>query len=230
MTWSGDGADLPGLPSPQRAARRRQPNLKTSKLTLPKTKSKELQVPKFKVPSHSRKMASTGAAPPAAPDAPPARENRLLKRVFSVPSVDELSQVLKQADGKDRVVGLLQYIALFASGGRPGPLTSIGLGLNDARRPFRLYKPIESLLPILKGRAPTTQSAPPPKKQSLLAQRSTRYPRLRVNPPTQVLTSHDERAHHRRCSVRACDVPIPAHKLSWRGLRLPSNSRGFGCS
>lgn len=35
--------------------------------------------------------------------------------------------------------------------GRPGPLTSIGLGLNDARRPFRLYKPIESMLPILKG-------------------------------------------------------------------------------
>lgn len=35
-------------------------------------------------------------------------------------------------------------------GGRPGPLTSIGLGLNDARRPFRIYKPVESMLPLVK--------------------------------------------------------------------------------
>ena len=88
-----------------------------------------------------------GKLPPRAPS----RENLILKRVMSIPSVDEIGQVLAKADGKDRVVGLLQYVALFASGGRPGPLTSIGLGLNDARRPFRLYKPIESMLPILKG-------------------------------------------------------------------------------
>jgi hypothetical protein len=152
-------------------------------------------------------MASSGAAAPAAPDAAPARENRLLKRVFSVPSVDELSQVLKQADGKDRVVGLLQYIALFASGGRPGPLTSIGLGLNDARRPFRLYKPIESLLPILKGRAPLPFLQPPSRPFQQLKYKTDTYtknkdycstlhspPRLRVNPPTpKLLTSHDER-------------------------------------
>mmetsp|Transcript_28537 Transcript_28537/g.45777 ORF Transcript_28537/g.45777 Transcript_28537/m.45777 type:complete len:307 (-) Transcript_28537:5189-6109(-) len=85
------------------------------------------------------------------PPRAPSRENRILKRVMSIPSIDEMGQVFSKADGKDRVVGLLQYIALFASGGRPGPLTSIGLGLNDARRPFRLYKPIESMLPILKG-------------------------------------------------------------------------------
>jgi hypothetical protein len=57
------------------------------------------------------------------------------------------SEILKRADGKDRVVGLLQYVAMVISGGRPGSvLTSIGFALNDARRPFRLYTPVAVLI------------------------------------------------------------------------------------
>lgn len=103
--------------------------------------------------------ASSSPASSSPASARPAPENRVLKRILSVPSVKDMSDVLSVADGKDRAVGLLQYVALFASGGRPGPLTSIGLGLNDARRPFRLYKPVESMLPLLRRGGPRGEGA-----------------------------------------------------------------------
>jgi hypothetical protein len=71
-------------------------------------------------PPNASNSNGNSNAPPRAPS----RENRILRRVMSIPSVDELGQVLAKADGKDRVVGLLQYVALFASGGRGGAFTT----------------------------------------------------------------------------------------------------------
>ena len=106
----------------------------------------------------SKKEKEMASSPPSSglPPRAPSRENRTLKRVMSIPSVDELGQVLAKADGKDRVVGLLQYIALFASGGRPGPLTSIGLGQGPLHGSGHHSPP-----PPL-PRAPPAQLKPPP--------------------------------------------------------------------
>ena len=77
----------------------------------------------------------------------PRDSTTVVKRMTTFPTHACWSEILKRADGKDRVVGLLQYVAMVISGGRPGSvLTSIGFVLNDARRPFRLYTPVAVLI------------------------------------------------------------------------------------
>lgn len=86
------------------------------------------------------------------PDPPPPLENRVWRRIASFPaSLDDLSALLANAEGRDRCVGLVQDILLLASGGEPGALTKLGLGLLHARRPFRAHKPMECLLPLLRS-------------------------------------------------------------------------------
>ena len=80
---------------------------------------------------------------------PPIRRDstRVVNRLTTFPTHACWSEILKRSDGKDRVVGLIQYVAMVISGGRPGSvLTSIGFALNDARRPFRLYTPVAVLI------------------------------------------------------------------------------------
>ena len=88
------------------------------------------------------------------------------------------SEILKRADGKDRVVGLLQYVAMVISGGRPGSvLTSIGFALNYARRPFRLYTPVAVLIDtfLTKGARAT-----PPRPESI----SIPFPAVTLSNPS----------------------------------------------
>ena len=58
---------------------------------------------------------------------------------LSKPLVSKLTQPAPPytADGKDRVISLLQFVALFFSGGKPGHFMSLSMALNESRRPFR---------------------------------------------------------------------------------------------
>ena len=42
--------------------------------------------------------------------------------------------------GKDKVIALIQYAAMFTSGGEPGLALNVQKSFSAARKPFRLYK------------------------------------------------------------------------------------------
>ena len=90
-----------------------------------------------------------------------ARANRALARITTAPTADEMRALMSRADGADRVVGFVQDVLMLAGGG-PGACTNVALALNDARWPFRAYKPVENLLPLLRG-APQPHACPPPR-------------------------------------------------------------------
>jgi hypothetical protein len=54
---------------------------------------------------------------------------------------EQCKGLLAKSDGKDKTIALLQYAAMFASGGEPGTALAIQKSLGAARKPFRLYKP-----------------------------------------------------------------------------------------
>ena len=61
----------------------------------------------------------------------------------------QLKGLLAKSDGKDKFVALLQYAAMFASAGEPGRCLSAQKSLSAARKPFRVFKPIEFLMPLV---------------------------------------------------------------------------------
>lgn len=90
-----------------------------------------------------------------------ARANRALARITTAPTADEMRALVHRSDGADRVIGVVQDLLMLAGGG-PGACTNIALALNDARWPFRAYKPVENLLPLLRGAPRTPGVAPTP--------------------------------------------------------------------
>jgi len=66
--------------------------------------------------------------------------------------------LLSKSDGRDKLLAAMQYAAMFASGGAPGAAQQIQKNLAGARKPFRVLKPIDSIMPLLMG---------PPKKGAL---------------------------------------------------------------
>ena len=68
---------------------------------------------------------------------------------------EQCKGLLAKSDGKDKTIALLQYAAMFASGGEPGTALAVQKSLAAARKPFRLYKPIEILVPFLRSPAAT---------------------------------------------------------------------------
>jgi len=64
---------------------------------------------------------------------------------------EQCKGLLAKSDGKDKTIALLQYAAMFASGGEPGTALAVQKSLAAARKPFRLYKPIEILVPFLRS-------------------------------------------------------------------------------
>jgi hypothetical protein len=97
------------------------------------------------------------------------RANRVLARVTTAPTADEMRALMHRSDGADRVIGFVQDLLMLAGGG-PGACTNIALALNDARWPFRAYKPVENLLPLLRG-APRTPGVPPTPRATLHGRR-----------------------------------------------------------
>jgi hypothetical protein len=51
-----------------------------------------------------------------------------------------LKGLLGKSDGKDKAVALVQYVAMFTSGGEAGYALAVQKSFSAARKPFRLYK------------------------------------------------------------------------------------------
>ena len=62
---------------------------------------------------------------------------------------NQLKGLLAKADGKDKFVALLQYAAMFVSAGEPGAFLAAQKSLSAARKPFRVFKPVEFLMPLV---------------------------------------------------------------------------------
>lgn len=107
-----------------------------------------------------------------------ARANRALARITTAPTADEMRALMRRSDGADRVVGFVQDLLMLAGGG-PGACTNIALALNDARWPFRAYKPVENLLPLLRGAPRTPRACPPPHtRRSAVEDVARRHPHV----------------------------------------------------
>lgn len=52
----------------------------------------------------------------------------------------QLKGLLAKADGKDKFIALIQYAAMFASGGEAGYALAVQKSFSAARKPFRIYK------------------------------------------------------------------------------------------
>jgi hypothetical protein len=67
----------------------------------------------------------------------------------SLTYANQLKGLLAKADGKDKFIALLQYAAMFASAGEPGAFLAAQKSLSAARKPFRVFKPVEFLMPLV---------------------------------------------------------------------------------
>ena len=84
---------------------------------------------------------------------------------------NQLKGLLAKADGKDKFIALLQYAAMFASAGEPGAFLAAQKSLSAARKPFRVFKPVEFLMPLVErppkgkglGACLAYVSVPPPR-------------------------------------------------------------------
>ena len=68
---------------------------------------------------------------------------------ISLTYANQLKGLLAKADGKDKFVALLQYAAMFVSAGEPGAFLAAQKSLSAARKPFRVFKPVEFLMPLV---------------------------------------------------------------------------------
>jgi hypothetical protein len=89
----------------------------------------------------------------------------------SLTYANQLKGLLAKADGKDKFIALLQYAAMFASAGEPGAFLAAQKSLSAARKPFRVFKPVEFLMPLVErppkgkglGACLAYVSVPPPR-------------------------------------------------------------------
>jgi len=61
--------------------------------------------------------------------------------------------LLSKSDGRDKLLAAMQYAAMFASAGAPGAAQQVQKSFAGARKPFRVLKPIDSIMPLLIGPA-----------------------------------------------------------------------------
>ena len=65
-------------------------------------------------------------------------------------NLKRMKQLLSNSDGKDKTLALLQYLAMFtANGNNESKMFQVQKSIAQARKPFRIFKPIEFLLPII---------------------------------------------------------------------------------
>lgn len=64
------------------------------------------------------------------------------------PSILSTQAFLSKSDGKDKLLATCQYISMFISAGDPGVAKKVQVSLVAARKVFRIFKPLESLVPL----------------------------------------------------------------------------------
>lgn len=110
---------------------------------------------------------------------------------------NQLKGLLAKADGKDKFIALVQYVAMFTSAGQPGVALAVQKSLGAARKPFRVFKPVEFLMPLLEK---------PPKGRGMAA--ALAYVR-----PRAILRSRTLRGVARRKSNNAPTTSRPPPRV-----------------
>ena len=64
---------------------------------------------------------------------------------------NRMKGLLAKSDGKDKTLALLQYLAMFTSNGTPGNALKLQKSFGSARKPFRIFKEVEFLLPVIEN-------------------------------------------------------------------------------
>ena len=64
---------------------------------------------------------------------------------------NRMKGLLAKSDGKDKTLALLQYLAMFTSNGTPGNALNLQKSFGSARKPFRIFKEVEFLLPVIEN-------------------------------------------------------------------------------
>ena len=132
----------------------------------------------------------------------------------SLTYANQLKGLLAKADGKDKFVALLQYAAMFAAAGEPGAFLAAQKSLSAARKPFRVFKPVEFLMPLVER---------PPKGKGLGACLAyVRVPPAEARAPARIFAIM---ASHEKATTREADE----RAFSRNGLSRsrPQNSRRF---
>lgn len=65
--------------------------------------------------------------------------------------LNQIKGLLAKADGKDKMMALIQYAGMFVSAGEAGNALKIQKSFSAARKPMRLYKPVEVAMPLMVG-------------------------------------------------------------------------------
>mmetsp|Transcript_10567 Transcript_10567/g.38843 ORF Transcript_10567/g.38843 Transcript_10567/m.38843 type:complete len:227 (+) Transcript_10567:103-783(+) len=73
-------------------------------------------------------------------------------RLSALVSAKALSALMGKPDGKDKVLATIQYACMFLAAGSSGNALQLQKALASSRKPFRLYKPVDQLMPILHGK------------------------------------------------------------------------------
>lgn len=115
----------------------------------------------------------------------------------SLTYANQLKGLLAKADGKDKFVALLQYAAMFAAAGEPGAFLAAQKSLSAARKPFRVFKPVEFLMPLVER---------PPKGKGLGACLAyVRVPPAEARAPARIfaiMASHEKATTRGKPSTR----------------------------
>ena len=137
----------------------------------------------------------------------------------SLTYANQLKGLLAKADGKDKFVALLQYAAMFVSAGEPGAFLAAQKSLSAARKPFRVFKPVEFLMPLVerppKGKGlgaclayvsvPPEAAAPP----RIFAEKQQRVPSFPDNGPPRGVVPCACAPETKRMSASAASAVSP---------------------
>ncbi|KAK9814890.1 hypothetical protein WJX73_001456 [Symbiochloris irregularis] len=72
-----------------------------------------------------------------------------MKPVDARPQLQAFNGFLAKSDGKDKLTALIQYACMFISAGEPGNAKKIQASVAAARKVFRVFRPLESVMPII---------------------------------------------------------------------------------
>jgi hypothetical protein len=70
-----------------------------------------------------------------------------------------IKTLLSTSDGRDKAMSLAQYACAFVANGADGNALKASKSIAGARKPFRVFKPVEAVMPLMADRGATLREA-----------------------------------------------------------------------
>lgn len=70
-----------------------------------------------------------------------------------------IKTLLSTSDGRDKTMSLAQYACAFVANGMDGNALKASKSIASARKPFRVFKPVEAVMPLMGDRGATLREA-----------------------------------------------------------------------